>query len=242
MCQPKEEKNNYKSSFLRLFDIKQSEVRLGSIIALVLLIFFLSIKMHSNFLFFESDLGNLFLCIIAALISLIGIAIAGVAIVITLFSSEQIKILDTLEKGAFETLLSDFKWFAQVATVQVAIYICLVFIIQLPYLLVDKVPYYVITFLLSYGFFYLLFYGCSLIGNCIRLSRLRCSLDEIKLLSKNVPTCAIELKLDFLISKIFNEDIKLSKEFYKELYSLIQDSSLENRDQLLKYIAERHFN
>ncbi|MEG1567601.1 MAG: hypothetical protein RR313_08110 [Anaerovoracaceae bacterium] len=232
--------NNFFKYFIKLVDIKQSEVKNSLIVSILLEIFFILIAFYDNFQIFETDLNGLFLGIISGLVSLIGIAIAGVTIVMTLFTSKQIRLIDELKQGAYESLLLDFKWFALLATSEAAIFLALIFTIKLPTALVPQIPFYAIVFMLVYGVFYLLFYGCALIGNCIDFSKLKCTLDLIDSQTKSIPVSANELKLDFLISKLCKKDIDLANSFYNELIDIVGESDLSNKDDIVKYLKERH--
>lgn len=224
---------------IKLVDIRQSEVKNALIVSILLEIFFIFIAFHDNFQLFETDLNGLFLGVISGLVSLIGIAIAGVTIVMTLFTSKQIRLIDEMKQGAYETLLLDFKWFALLATSEVAIFLVLIFTIKLPTALVPKIPFYIIVFMLVYGIFYLLFYGCALIGNCIAFSKIKCTLDSIDAQTKSIPVSANELKLDFLISKLYKKDIDLANGFYCELIDIVRESDLNNKYDIVKYLEER---
>ena len=225
---------------LRFVDIKQSEVRWAGCISILLECFFILISLHSNFFIYESELSSLFQCVITGLISLIGIAIAGVAIVITLFTSEQIRMIEELHTGAFESLLYDFKWFALVATLEAAIYVAMIFVIKMPCIIAPAILFYIVVFLLIYGVFYLLFYGCALIGNCMKLSKIRYTLDIISAQAKNTPVASNEIKLDFLISKLLHSDERAANEFYSELITLIENSTINNKEEIVRYLNERH--
>lgn len=224
----------------RLVDIKQPEVKWAVFVSIVLVCVFAAISLHTNFLLYESELINLLQCIIGGLISLIGVAIAGIAIVITLFTAEQIKMIEKIKSGAFDTLLYDYKWLAIVSTIETAIFVVVIFVIKSPYPAAPAVLFYLVVFLLTYGVFYLLFYGCALIGNCIKLAEIRRRLDTISVQSKNVPTAAIEFQLDFLISRLFYCDDKAAHDFYSELISIAEKSSASNKDEVLQYLKERY--
>ena len=137
----------------RFIDLKQPEVKWALFTSLALEVFLVLIKLHSNFLMYADDLCVLFQGLIGALVSLIGVAIAGVAIVISLFSREQV---DIIEKGAFEDLLNDFKWLSLVAALDTAVFVGIILIIRSPYPLVQVYVFYLIALLLIYSFFYLL--------------------------------------------------------------------------------------
>lgn len=148
--------------------------------------------------------------------------------------------IEKIYPSAFESLLYDFKWFALVSTIETAIFIVVIFVIKTPYLVAPVILFYLMVWLLTYGVFYLLFYGCALIGNCIRLAKIRSTLDTISTQVKNVPIAATEIQLDFLLSRLFHADKNAAHEFYSELIDVVEKSSASNKDEILQYLNERY--
>lgn len=240
MGQPTEKK--VLCDLYRFIDIRQPEVKWSAITSVLLEILFLFLSLHENFAMYENDICNLTLYIIAGLIGFIGVAIAGIAIIITLFSSEQIELINRLQDGAFSKLLYDFKWFALTAAIETVIFIALIFVIRSPYPVPHKYLFYLTSFILTYAFFYLLFYGSALIGNFMKLSQIKCSLDSALKQSKNIPLSVAELELDFLVSKLLHGDRQSADIFYKELIDFIEkiDRPQIDKDELIRYVKSRH--
>lgn len=237
---PKAAEGKISKGLYRFVDIKQPEVKWAASVSLLLEILFIAFSLYHNFDLYQDSICSLIECIIAGLIGLIGVAIAGIAIVIALFTSEQISLIDKLKKGAFENLLYDFKWFSVVSAVETAIFIAIIFVIKSPYPIAPQVVFYVLSFLLVYGVFYLLFYACALIGNFIKMSHLKCSLDTLLNQTKSIPVTALEFQIDFLVSKLFHKDKQSAREFYNELVDCLEKSSAKNKDEILEYIKERY--
>lgn len=166
--------------------------------------------------------------------------IAGIAIVIALFTADQIKLIDDLKEGSFDQLLYDFKWFALVSAVEAVIFIATIFVIKSPYPIAPIWLFYILTFCLIYGVLYLLFYGCALIGNFIKMAKIKCVLDSALKAKKDISVVAIEVQLNFLVSKLLGGDKQASREFYNELIEIIEKSSMNNKDELIAYLKERY--
>ena len=224
----------------RFIDIKQPEVKWATGISILMEGLFVILSLHSNFAIYENDVCSLIQCIIAGLISLIGVAISGIAIMIALFTAEQIKMIDKLKPEAFDNLLYDFKWFALISAIETAVFAAMIFVIRSPYPVAPIAIFYILTFLLIYSVFYLLFYGCALIGNFIKMARIKCSLDTVLMDSKSTPILAIEAQLDFLVSKLFRGDKQSSHQFYDELIALMEKSSINNKDEVVDYLKKRY--
>ncbi len=229
-----------KKKLYRFVDIMQPEVKWAIGISIIMTVLFVALSLYSNFSIYEDDICNLLQCIIAGLISLIGVAISGIAIVIALFPSDQIKTIEKLKPGAFGTLLYDFKWFALNAAIEVAVFSVLIFVIKCPSPLCPAISFYILAFLLIYIVFYLLFYGYALIGNFIKMSKIKCTLDTVQSKSKSIPTIAIEMQLDFLVSKLYKGDIQLARDFHAELIKLIEESSMNNKAEVVAYLKDRY--
>lgn len=224
----------------RFVDFKQPEVKWTLFTSLTLEVFLILIKLHSNFLLYADDLCVMFQGLIGALVSIIGVAIAGVAIVVTLFSREQVEIIEKVKKGAFEELLNDFKWLALVAALDTAVFVGIVLIIRSPYPLVQVYVFYLISFLLIYNFFYLLFYCYALIGNCIRLYKLKNTLEIISKQTKSIPVSAIEFQIEFLVAKLLKNNREEANLFYSELINLAEESNSDSNSEILAYLKERY--
>ena len=187
----------------RFVDTKQPEVRWSLFVSAFLEVLLILINFYANFSLYTDDLCSLLQSLIGALVSLIGIAVAGVAIVISLFSREQVAIIEDIKAGAFEVLLKDFKWLALISGLDTAVLVGMLLIIKTPLPLVPAYLLYIISFLLIYVFFYLLFYCYALIGNCIRLYAIRNTIEEISMQTKSVPVSALEFQIDFLVFVFF---------------------------------------
>ena len=161
-------------------------------------------------------------------------------IVIALFTADQIKLIDDLKEGSFDQLLYDFKWFALVSAVEAVIFIATIFVIKSPYPIAPIWLFYILTFCLIYGVLYLLFYGCALIGNFIKMAKIKCVLDSALKAKKDISVVAIEVQLNFLVSKLLGGDKQASREFYNELIEIIEKSSMNNKDELIAYLKERY--
>ncbi len=238
MEQSKSNHQTFRQLVFKLIDPKQFEVRFAFGLSIFCSLFLFLIAFHKNFSSFHSSLPDLILAVISGLISLIGIAVAGITIVITLFNVQQIKLINSLKECSFDLLLYDFKWFAMVATFEVAIFMLLFFGVQLPLPLVPAIFLYLICFCLFYLILYLLFYACALIGNCISLSRLKLTLDKISSEEKSIAVIANECKIDFLISKLLKQNAVAANDFYDELLSIIESSDRPQKDDIASYLRK----
>lgn len=128
----------------RFIDKKQPEVKWAAVMSFFMESFLVVLSLHANFTIYEADICGIIQCIIAGHISFIGLAIAGIAIVIALFTADQIKEINKLKEGAFDHLLYDFKWFALVSAIATVIFIAVIFVIRSPYPIAPTWLFYIL--------------------------------------------------------------------------------------------------
>ncbi len=223
---------------LRLVDVREPEVRwaLAAVLPLELLLAFLSV--HANFPAYRDEVCALTQCVIAGLIGLLGVAISGIAIVIALFTAEQIQTMDELLPHAFDRVLYDFKWFALVAAAETPLFTALLFLLRSPLPTAPAAPFYLASFLLLYGVFYLLFYGCALIGNFIKLARIKRTLDAAGPRKRDISVSAAELQLDYLTARLLRGDKEAARRFYGEFIRYAEQSG--GNEEVISYLKERY--
>jgi len=236
----KDKKANIGTTLYKLVDIKQPEVKWALGIAILLTILLLILAIHSNFNSYEGEICNILHSLIGGIIAFISVAVAGIAIVIVLFTPEQIETIEKLEPSSFEQLLYDFKLFGLFSAIETAILVATILIIRSSYPVAPFIIFYLVAFFLIYTAFYLIFYGSALIGNCIKLSRIKFKLNAISELTQDIPVNALSLELDFLVSKLFQGDRNKANAFYTELIQVIEQSAIDNRDEILQYLKNRY--
>lgn len=200
-------------------------------------VFLMIISFHSNFLLYEDAIFSLIQSLIAGIIGIIGVAVSGVAIVIALFKTEQINAIEAAHSGAYKSLLDDFKWLAIIATINVAVFASASLIIRRPFPVAPPFALYEIAFTLGYGLFYLLSYCYALIGNCIKLSKLRYTLDTVLFEEK---AAGLEFQIDFLVSRLFQSDRAKAQIYYNHLIKAVEQSTLPNKDKMLQHLKEHY--
>ena len=223
----------------RFIDFKQPEVKWACPITLLFELFIAVITVRSNFKIYESEICNILQTMIGGIIGMIGIAIAGVAIVVTLFSSEQITMIENMQEGTYGELLFDFQWYGLISALDVVLLVIIVFLIKSPMNIAPIGVFYLISFLVIYLIIYLLFYGYALIGNCIKMYRIKNTLDSISKTNRAIQVKALDLEIDYLISKLLHNNKNSAKEFYIELIKIIKNSDIEDKDKIIDYFNKK---
>lgn len=224
----------------RYVDVEQPEVRWAISVSTVIEIFFLIIPIYSNFSQYSEVISDILLYIIAGIISLLGVAVAGITLLTSFFSPDQLQCMDRHHPGAFDELVADFQWFSLSAIFQTILLILILFLVHSPYPLAPKFCFYIIIFITEYGVFYHLFYVYALIGNFSTLVRIKRSISLLQSHEQDIGEYALELQLDYLISLILHQDINAAHSFYLDLIDFISKSNIANKEAIIENIKEKH--
>lgn len=74
------------------------------------------------------------------------------------------------------------------------------------------------------------------------MSHLKCSLDKVLNQTKSIPVSAVELQVDFLVSKLFHGDKQAACGFYSELVDIIEQGSAKNKNEIVEYLKAKYVN
>ena len=140
-------------------NLKTFECRIALIITTLILFLATSVDLYKNFNEYISAFQNATLYIAQALIGLIGIILAGVAIIISVFNK---KLLITIEKLNTESnfinkILISFEFLAFNIGIGIGFFLIVHFSLYTKLELIPKAPFYVMLALATYFFFFIIF-------------------------------------------------------------------------------------
>lgn len=188
-----------------------------------------------------SDIKAFILCIIGGSITLLGISISGIAIVVALFTVQDIEYINKIKEGAFEELLWDFKFLAFHIAAGVIILSVVYFgeYIRLPNVLAHMVTYSMVFYIVYFLVFTVL-YCASLVGNCIKLSSLKQILHKADIFGKSMYEQINEMVSERVVAVLARTYGFTIEEFYLDLVQTLQNSDLSNKDEIVSYLEQRY--
>jgi len=169
------------------------------------------------------------------LIGLIGILLAGIGFITSIFTKDKRIIINEISKeGVIENILVSFEFLAFIIGIQVfeffLIYLCL----YSPQKLVSSFYFYIITIMSIYFFVFTIFYTISLIGNCIQIHSILNNLDKGIYIQKDLLSKANEVRIDFILKLILNNTEPQT--FRNELLKYVENSTMKNKEEVKKYL------
>lgn len=209
-------------------DIRNFEVLLSIFTSIAIFFATVFINMYSNFDAFTDNICDIVLCIIGALIGVLGILLAGVAFIAGLFTPEYIEALTyglkiTKEKGEKEQrnrwksiqcktgeeimdmLMSSFVFLSLHIGIYVVYLIIIYFLINSQMTIIPKIPFYILCFVTLYMLVFALFYTIALIYNCIELNIIKNRFYNSYKKEKSFYDKANEIRIDMIIATFLSE-------------------------------------
>lgn len=229
---------------IRMYDlvnVKEWEVKVSIVVTTILLIFFYWLQLYSDFESFANTLPELMLYIFGAMFGLLGFALSGVAIIVSLFSNGEIKKIDEInEPGTIEYVLSSYIFLATNIAIQCTAIVLIYMSFSSSRMLISEWGFWIIVTVEIYHIVFIMFYTVALIKNCIDLYKIKKIYAEIMNQDKNLYNVVNEIKIDFIFSTLMNihgftlEDIK------ENLLSFVNESKLKNRNEIMDYIKKQY--
>ncbi|WP_432664186.1 hypothetical protein R9X47_27100 [Wukongibacter baidiensis] len=232
--------NKYKK-WKDITNIKATECILALIFTMLFLALTYFLDLYNGFQYYEEALKNITLYIASALIGMIGIILAGIALMLGLINKDIKRAMEKANgKGVIEGILVSFEFLAFIVAVEIALFFSLYILIYSPKELIPYFLFLPLLALVSYAFFFTIFYTVSLIGNCIRFFTISNMYSKIVHEEKNLHTKINEIRIDFILHSILENVTR--DEFMDALLEFVDASNVEDKDDIKKYLMKYYSN
>lgn len=159
--------------------LKNIEVKLTILFTIINMFIFVNLNIYEEFSVFGNVLKSLTLAAFQSFIGLIGIIIAGVAVLISVFSREVIRLMRRINNTEkLRIVFNSFVFLAYIAGISVVIFIANYILLH------SNTPinislFYFMTLITVYLFYFVIFYTISLISNIVKLFFITNTYNEI---------------------------------------------------------------
>jgi len=219
------------------YSLISMEVKSSLLLTLFLTMFLLVfLNFYNEFFEYQEDVKQLLTAIIGGEFGLLGMSLAGMAIITSLFSPETLKLINKIDKNdVINRLLSQFEFSAFNLGFQISYLIIFYFAISSNRNLVNVYIFFTAFVLTAYHFFFNLFYIIALIGNCIEINVIKNSCDTISLNEKTRMDIANEIRIDYILAVLL-KDKGFNREQLKDSLNLIIDkSNISDKESVKEY-------
>lgn len=230
-----------KKRYHDLIAFREWEVKWAAGSSILLLLFFLFINLYDDFYYYKEGIANLIICFIGAMLGLLGFALSGIAIIVSLYTKEELmKISEINGDDVIADILTSYCFLAKNIAFQCMILFVLYFLNASKADIIPMIFFYILVWLETYHISFIILYTVALVGNCIKLYRIKNIYSKMGQIQKNIHDEINEIKIDYIFSLLINIHNFSEQEIIEDLIGFIEESSKENKEELIKYIRNQY--
>lgn len=230
-----------RNRFYDLFDLKEWEVRWTLGVSVFLLLFFLVINFYDDFLQYKEPISNLIICFVGAMLGLLGFALSGIAIIVSLFTKEETANISAINgENTIADILSSYSFLAKNIAIQCMALFILYFLNESNADIAPILLFYILVWMELYHVVFIILYTVALVKNCIELYKIKNIYSKINQTQRSIHDEVNEVKIDYIFSTLINIYGFSQKEVIDGLLTFIEDSNLQNKESVIKYIKSQY--
>jgi len=216
------------------------EVQSAVFCTVVISYFLLNVlNLYGSFQTYQNDIKQIVSSVVGGEFSLLGMSLAGMAIITSIFSQDTLRIINMIDKNdTINRVLSQFEFFALNLAFQIIYLIMLYLVIASDKGVIAKTKFVLILVGIIYHFCFILFYIISLIENCIRVNELKNVCNKITTVEKSNIDIANELRIDYLLALVLKEHSIDKEKMLDVLFDMIDKSNLQQNQDIKKYLRD----
>lgn len=213
------------------------EVKFSLFITVIIIILFEKVLgFFEKFNEFQNSVQQILLVVVGGEFTLLGMSLAGMAIITAMLSPEFMKPINKVDKNdTINRVLSHFEFSALNLGIQITYLFIVYFSIASDKKVIHKCLLLICSFLIIYHFFFNIFYIIALIGNCIKINEIKNICSRILATNKTDMDVANEIRIEYILAILFKEkDIKRDI-FIKDLFTIVDKSNIQNKQFIKEY-------
>lgn len=221
------------------YSLSSIEVKAAITVTIVIMLFiFKVLNFYEIFSIVQEDIKQLIIALLGGEFALLGMSLAGMAIITSLISPEILAVINKIDKeDTINRVLSHFEFSALNLGIQISYFILVYFALVSMREVIEKTLFIICSVIICYHFFFNLFYILSLIGECIKINDIKTEGGKIVSLDKTIFEVANELRIDYMLQILLREKGINKEQFISSLYSLIDKSGISDEYKVKEYLS-----
>lgn len=196
-----------------------------------------NLDLYEEFQIYQGDLKQIISVVVGGEFSLLGMSLAGMAIITSIFSQETIRMINSVDKNdTVNRVLSQFEFFALNLGIQMIYLITIYLTITSNKLLINKTSFVIVFILVIYHFCFNLFYIIALIENCIKINEIKNICNKITMIEKSNIDVANELRIDYMLAMLLKERNIDRAKMLNDLFQMLDKSNIQKRQDIKEYL------
>lgn len=220
--------------------LKSFEVYLAIVLTLLFSVaLFGPLDVYGEFSYYEEVVNTICQCIIAGEFGLLGMSLAGMAIITSLLTANMLQAINKVDKNdTINRVLSQFEFSAFNLVLQIIYMLFLDVCLSSPRELVAKPAFIGIVVVSLFHLFFNVLYILALIGNCIEINSIKTSYELISEMEKTTVEAANEVRIDYILAVVLKDRDMNKKDMIKGLNEIIDKGNLKNGEEVKKYFHD----
>lgn len=220
------------------FAIECFEVKIAIIVtAIITFCLFGMLSFYESFYTIQSDFKQVLLTILGGEFTLLGMSLAGMAIIVSLITPELIQIINSIDKeDTINRVLSHFEFSAFNLAIQAAYLLGIYLSFLSERQVIDKCFFVICFMVVCYHFFFNLFYIVALVGECINIYEIKNQCGKIALLEKSTIDVANEIRIDYILAILLRG--KKKEQLLGDLFEMIDKSNISDKQAIKTYLKK----
>lgn len=230
-----------KSKIKDIYNIKEKEVQYALVLSIIMMILLYFLNIYDDFITIQDKIINILELLLGEVIGLLGFSISAIAIIVTLFSKEEMVQIEKINrKKILEDFLSSYVFLNISIAVEVVEFVIVVFTMTSNASQINATLFWIISWILIYHFFFNIFYLVALVRNCVELYKIKRIYGEIQREEWRFVDEINDVRIEFLLSSLMNVCNCSQQEMKEFMIEFVKNRPSENRERLEKYIEKRY--
>lgn len=216
-------------------NLKNFECYTALICSIVLTLFLLSkADLYNNFFQYNALLNNIFLYSGQALIGMLGVLLAGLALVINLLNKNvKRKIEEINSEQDLKTILISFVFLGFNVSIGILLFYFLALLVNIPANVIGYVGFVLIMLFTIYHLAFIIFYTLTLIYETVQLFFITDDYQKVVDIEEQTIKNIETVKIEYILKKL-NSDLHIeNEEFIKQIFDIIEGSNLDESQKII---------
>ena len=206
--------------------------------AILGVVLFKMFGIYEAFYNIQDDLKQILLSILGGEFTLLGMSLAGMAIITSVISTELIRIINLFDENeTVNRVLSHFEFSAFNLAIQIAYILVIYFSLLSEDPVIGKYSFIVCFIIVCYHFFFNLFYIIALIGECIKINEIKNKCEKVASLEKTTIDIANEVRIDYILAVLL-KDRGNKSHLMNALIEIIDKSNISDKQAIKDYLKK----
>ncbi|MBP2240331.1 hypothetical protein J2Z40_000886 [Cytobacillus eiseniae] len=218
-------------------NFKSFECRMSLIVTIIMILSFKYLDVYTKFDLYLTPLQNITVYVAQALIGMLGIILAGIAIIVSVLNKDSLNSIEKVNgKGKVQRVLISFEFLTFNIGIGIFLFFLLNLILYSHQELIPVLWFYLVLAISSYFLAFIIFYTISLTGNCIRVFYINDLYSSILDKEKSIYEIANEVRVDYLLYSLHKASNLSPQELLDDLDEFVDSSNIPNKEVIKKYL------